>query len=119
MAQSGDVVVQNVGNDALAHSIAGLIEKTIDTEITPRSLFSVIIKTMEFVETLQGKSGGEKKELVLLVVKELVRRKVDGDIERSFLLSLCDTVIPSAIDSFVGITKGEVKINRRSFLCCF
>lgn len=65
---------------------------------------STIVNVMEFMELVHGLNGGEKKELVVYVFKEVAKQV--GDIDVDFEL------IEETIDIIVGLSRGKFDLNK-------
>jgi len=86
---------------------------TLEGEITPLNLAMITLNLMQMVEHYKDLTGSDKKALVVEVLERW--RKEHNE-------SLNLDILPSVIDTFVSLDKGElqVKVNISSCLeCCF
>lgn len=73
------------------------------------NLTSMLVRTMQLVGSMKGKTGLEKKTIVVACIREVVDRSdVMGELE-PFILE----VLPTLIDNLVAIDKNRLVINPR------
>lgn len=68
---------------------------------------TIVIEVMQVVETIKGKTGAEKKQLVIDVVTRLVD---DSDIAGNSEIYILP-MIPTLIDKLVEVDNGKLRIN--------
>ena len=97
-------------------SSESVLEKLGDVKITnKKDMFAVLVQVMEIVEQYENKTGTEKKELALNVLKDLIKSApVDVD-EKALLEALItDETVSDAIDVIVKVAKGEFEISKKA-----
>ena len=89
-----------------------------------KNITNVILSLMQFVQTMGGLKGSQKKQLVVEVVKNFIEQKVtDSDVSNG-LQTFVQLTLPGLIDSFVALNNGEVLIKTKKCLaklmtkCC-
>ena len=81
----------------------------------------IVGKTMQFIQRDKTLDGKTKKELVIEIVKEVIRQHVTDESVKSFLLGVSEGVVSEFIDLIVATSKGKFKLNelrRSGFFCC-
>lgn len=98
-------------------SLESVLEKLGDVKISnKKDLFAILVKIMEIVEQYEdAKTGAEKKELALSVLKDLIKSAPISDDDKVHLEALIsDETVSDAIDVIVKVAKGEFKISRKA-----
>jgi hypothetical protein len=84
-------------------------------ELTPSTIVAFAAALMLPVQTMLRGRGGEKKILVILVLKKCITLKsFENEDDRRVLLSLCDTLVPVSIDAIKGAK--DLFVQQKS--CC-
>jgi len=101
------------------HSFDRLYEKleSLDEEgLSLGNITGIVIPLMQFTQTIGGMTGGEKKQLVIEVLKMRVDETVEDAELAAGLNMFIDFTLPSVIDSFVALNNGETKIKIKNCL---
>ena len=80
------------------------------------NITGIVIPLMQFTQTIGGMTGGEKKQLVIEVLKMRVDETVEDAELAAGLNMFIDFTLPSVIDSFVALNNGETKIKIKNCL---
>lgn len=78
--------------------------------ITIVNILSVCLYTMKCIESYRNLSGNEKKNIVIECLRNTILQK-NGDVN---ILE----ILPSFIDTSIGIEKGDIQINIKPEKCC-
>ena len=97
-------------------SSESVLEKLGDVKISnKKDMFAVLVQVMEIVEQYENKTGTEKKELALNVLKDLIKSAPIGDDDKALLEALItDETMSDAIDVIVKVAKGEFEISKKA-----
>ena len=89
-------------------------------KITPSNVMFLVGITMEVVEKNKELSGDQKKELVINIMKEIVRKSKDIP-DKEIVYASIDMMAPGAIDLIVAGANGLLNINLDNSGClsCF
>jgi len=89
-------------------------------ELNGENIPLLIANVMRVVEKLMfHTSGPEKKEIAIRVIKKLVNQ-IDDPSTRELVGGICDALLPSAIDIFISIAKGQYGFGKSGGLfSCF
>ena len=69
---------------------------------------------MQFVQTIGGLTGAQKKQLVISVIKKFINEEIeDRDLARD-LSVFADLTLPPLIDEFVALNNRETRIKIKS-----
>ena len=94
-------------------TVSGLLkvkEKLGNTEVKSSTMILIIKYVMETVEDFP-KSGSERKDLALSIIKVLVNELSESG-EKTFILETINNgIVSNTIDLIVAATKGELSIN--------
>ena len=110
-----EISVDNPGQ----HSFDQLYEKleSLDNEgLSLSNISGIVVSLMQFTQTIGGMTGGEKKQLVIDVLKARVAETVEDAELAAGLNMFIDFSLPSVIDSFVALNNGETKIKIKNCL---
>lgn len=94
-----------------------------DDKVDLTTVVRCCVLLMQLVEKYRELSGSQKKDLVLLTLRRIIKEKVvDQDLEDS-LLALLDLTIPPLIDIIVSVDRKQLVIDARNWLtkvskCC-
>ena len=97
--------------------VKSVLEKLGDVKISnKKDLFAVLVKIMEIVEQYEdAKTGTEKKELALSVLKDLIKSAPISDDDKALLDALItDETVSDTIDVIVKVAKGEFEISKKA-----
>ena len=77
----------------------------------------------EMVDKFKNIEGVQKKELVIELMNKIIKDKelipnLDDE-DREKITFIINTSIPITLDLIIQATKGEIKINKKSFIDCF
>jgi hypothetical protein len=78
--------------------------------LTLDNMIERVVILMRWAEALRGKSGPEKKELVL----DLVRSMVDDHDDQT--TTFAEVALPGLVDALIAVDKSRIKI-RKPLLC--
>lgn len=98
-------------------SVESVLEKLGDVKISnKKELFTILVQVMEIIEKYEdAKTGTEKKELALSVLKDLIKSAPIGEEDKAFLSGLIDDgTVSDTIDVIVKVAKGEFEISRKA-----
>ena len=98
-------------------SVESVLERLGDAKITnKKELFSMLVKVMEIIEKYEeAKTGAEKKELAINVLKELIKSSPLSDEDKELLNLLVDNeTVSDAIDIIVQVAKGDFEITKKA-----
>ena len=98
-------------------SVESVLEHLGDAKITnKKELFSMLVKVMEIIEKYEeAKTGAEKKELAVNVLKELVKSSPLSDEDKELLeLLVNNETVSDAIDVIVQVAKGDFEITKKA-----
>ena len=98
-------------------SVESVLEKLGDVKISnKKELFAVLVQVMEIIEKYENaKTGAEKKELALSVLRDLIKSAPIGEDDKALLDALInDGTVSDAIDVIVKVARGEFEISRRA-----
>lgn len=95
--------------------ISTLVENALAVykDIKTKDIMGVIVKLMESVETLPMLTGADKKQVVLVVLTQVVQRiNFQNPAEKESLLAFINSGLVSIIiDGIIKLTKEGCKIN--------
>ena len=78
--------------------------------ITPSNVTGIVLSLMQFVQTIQGLTGYDKKQLVISVVKKFINDEIsDKNLARD-LSVFANLTLPPLIDEFVALNNKETHI---------
>ena len=88
-------------------------------KVTASNIIYLAGSAMQIVENAKEMTGPEKKELVLNILKEVVRkqRSIVED-EKQILYMMIDQLVPGAVDLVVAGANGELGINEAEIRSC-
>ena len=77
----------------------------------------------EMVDKYKNIEGPQKKNLVINVLNKIINDQelipnLDVD-DRKKIIEMINTALPITLDLIIQATKGEIKINKKSFIDCF
>lgn len=87
-------------------------------EITQATLVTICLSAMQLVEHVPKLNGKEKKDIVLLVLNQLVTNHINDPEQKLILFAVIDNVIPVTIDTLVSVDKQKIKLHVRKFFSC-
>ena len=104
-------------------NINTILENLTTREITPENIITMTIDIMQHVQEFitQKGQGDKKKELVILVIKELINKVTDENI-KTHLNTLVNTCVPETIDMVILVASGKLdlgKLANKYLSCCF
>jgi len=84
-----------------------------ETKITVETIHLVLKQCMEFVDNLNY-SGIEKKEIVIIIIRNLINHHVDDDREKRMFLEVIDNkLLENTIGLIILATKGKLNVNNK------
>lgn len=110
--------------DKIIDDIYNIFKDVIGTNgINVSNIAVVVVSLMQIVEKYGKLKGPQKKQIVLSVLNRTVDNFVTDADESEKLKLLLSISIPSLIDTFISMDKGEIVINvkkysRKLFSCC-
>lgn len=92
--------------------------------LTQENITVVVINLMQLVDKYTELSGEEKKNIVIHVVKKIIKHEIDKDKiieeEEKLMLTFVDIFLPSIIDTLVSVDKKKIAIKiKKTFSSCF
>lgn len=108
------------------NQVYNLVVETIDGDVTPEDVAMLVAVTMRAAEDFHGKSGPEKKKLVLDVVQKVVEDLEIRDATREQLRLAVHLLAPGLVDTLISAAKGQFGLTHeeirrgcnRLFRCC-
>jgi hypothetical protein len=89
--------------------------------VTTANVLSIVTQLMVAVAKYQNLTGGQKKELVIYVMRVFIKSSddIDADDKRE-ILAMFDVIVPSAIDLLVVASKSKFafKLKKKLLRCC-
>lgn len=77
----------------------------------------------EMVDKYKNMEGPQKKESVIIVLNKIINDQelipYLDEKDRKKITEIINTAIPITLDLIIQATKGEIKINKKSFIDCF
>jgi len=107
----------------VAHLIVskGQWTKNVHTIVIP-----LVKELVEFAQGYKYLAGRNKKELVILLIREIITKELDSsdvdDVVRGLILMGVDATLEPAVDLAVFAASGKIRLNRKVnklFMCCF
>jgi len=98
-------------------SVESVLERLDNDKITnKRELLLMLVKVMEIIEKYEkAKSGKEKKELAISVLKEIIKSSPISDEDKELLDALISNeTVSDAIDVIVMVAKGDFEITTKA-----
>lgn len=89
-----------------------------EEEITEAVIITICVSAMQFVNHIPKLNGQDKKQVVLLVLKQIVNNHIDDIQQRLVLFHVIDHIIPVTIDTLVNVDKQKIKLHVRNFFSC-
>jgi len=94
--------------------------------ISRSNIVVILLSLMQFVETYDGFSGTEKKNLILNALIQFIEIQIESPREKMEMQLLVQITLPTVIDTFVSIDKKKIKIKlkeikvklKKSLLAC-
>ena len=108
---------------ATDENIQAILNDLTSQDINPTNIMSVTIDIMQYAQQMitTKKNGQQKKELVLLVLQQLIDQ-VEDESMKAHLNTLMTTCVPETIDMVVLVASGKVdlgKLSKKYLPCCF
>lgn len=101
-------------NDEIANGIMILKEKFGEEKIKLETIHIILKEVIELVENYTSVSGNEKKETVIIIIKEISDDLIDDGKEKEILMEFIDKkVLNNTIDLIISASKGELNINKK------
>jgi len=110
-----EISVDNPGDYAFNRLYTKLQELAVEG-LNLGNVTGIVLSLMQFVQTIGGLTGSQKKDLVVSVIKKFIAEKVtDSDLATN-LNVFADLTLPTVIDSFVSLNNGETRIKVKNCL---
>lgn len=116
-----DQVSIGISQEDIDNLIKDLSKIISDKKVTTANILSVITQLMVAAAKYPNLSGSQKKELVIYVTRKFIEDSKDLDENTKLeLLTMFDTIIPTAIDLLVAASKSKFafKIKKKLLSCC-
>ena len=82
--------------------------------VTPGNITGIVLSLMQFVQTIGGLNGAQKKQLVISVIRKFINEEIeDRDLARD-LSVFVELTLPPLIDEFVALNNRETRIKIKS-----
>jgi len=102
------------------------IKSIHENKITTLNIILITSELIQIVEKYKNLTGGQKKMLVINVIKKIINEQVSSEEEKIALNLIINNVVPQAIDGFVDAINGVVKFTKnikpnffkKLFCCC-
>jgi len=83
-----------------------------------KNIMTFVVNAMELVENLDVLSGPEKKQLVLDLMRKIIEKDKQLELEEKKEISyLIDNILPEVIDTVVAASKNDIMINVKKRCC--
>ncbi len=98
-------------NDPKVSSIVDQIKTNLNGEsLTGKNILKLTANAIKITEKLKDTSGAEKKSILLQSLTSIVDGQSIDDDKKTVIKSIIDIVVSSAIDVYVDISKGKIKL---------
>ena len=82
--------------------------------VTSSNITGIVLSLMQFVQTIGGLNGAQKKQLVISVIRKFITEEIeDRDLARD-LSVFVELTLPPLIDEFVALNNRETRIKIKS-----
>ena len=82
--------------------------------VTSGNITGIVLSLMQFVQTIGGLNGAQKKQLVISVIRKFINEEIeDRDLARD-LSVFVELTLPPLIDEFVALNNRETRIKIKS-----
>ena len=82
--------------------------------VTSSNITGIVLSLMQFVQTIGGLTGAQKKQLVISVIRKFITEEIeDRDLARD-LSVFAELTLPPLIDEFVALNNHETRIKIKS-----
>jgi hypothetical protein len=82
--------------------------------VTSSNITGIVLSLMQFVQTIGGLTGAQKKQLVISVIRKFITEEIeDRDLARD-LSVFAELTLPPLIDEFVALNNSETRIKIKS-----
>jgi hypothetical protein len=82
--------------------------------VTSSNITGIVLSLMQFVQTIGGLNGAQKKQLVISVIRKFINEEIeDRDLARD-LSVFVELTLPPLIDEFVALNNRETRIKIKS-----
>ena len=82
--------------------------------VTSSNITGIVLSLMQFVQTIGGLNGAQKKQLVISVIRKFITEEIeDRDLARD-LSVFAELTLPPLIDEFVALNNRETRIKIKS-----
>ena len=82
--------------------------------VTSSNITGIVLSLMQFVQTIGGLTGAQKKQLVISVIRKFITEEIeDRDLARD-LSVFVELTLPPLIDEFVALNNRETRIKIKS-----
>lgn len=82
--------------------------------VTSSNITGIVLSLMQFVQTIGGLTGAQKKQLVISVIRKFITEEIeDRDLARD-LSVFAELTLPPLIDEFVALNNRETRIKIKS-----
>jgi hypothetical protein len=101
--------------DTKVSTIVDQIKNVLKGEqLTSENILKLTANTIKITEKLKDTTGVEKKTILLQSLSSIVDNQDIGDEKKIVIKSMIDVVVSSAIDVYVDIAKGKIKLPNNS-----
>lgn len=115
-----EIKVDDPAIEGLYESVKSFVVVLINNEgnigVNNLELSLVIKEVLEFAQSFKTLPGEKKKNMVILLLKQIVEKEVNqsnlNDTLKVLILNSVDNIIDPAIELAIYIAKGNVKINK-------
>lgn len=99
----------------ISNTIHNLKGNLYTRKITINNIHEILAEVIEIVEQIQ-KSGEQKREIVIKIIRQLVKDLVENSEEKNLLIEIIDKkILDNMIDVVVLATKGKININKKNY----
>ena len=102
--------------EAVKNFVIVLVDNNGSLGVNNMELSLVIKEVLEFAQSFKKLTGDKKKEMIILLLKEIVETEVNkselNETLKLLILNSVDNIIDPAIELAIYIAKGNVKINK-------
>lgn len=122
---NNDVQIEKTGKNMekqyndLSNALKCVFNDLIKTDgLNTHNIMFVVTNMMSIAGTYKNLSGTQKKELIVFILCEFIREKVDDPIIEANLTLMVQTIVPGTIDIIIDVSKNVYKFDNKTVLDC-
>ena len=110
-----DISIDDPGDYAFNRLYNKLTELGKDG-VTSSNITGIVLSLMQFVQTIGGLDGKQKKQLIISVIKKFITEEIEDRELAGNLIIFADFTLPPLIDEFVALNNQETRIKIKNCL---